>query len=352
MNGSSQAEGKVADNENLVRTLPPLHEPESRPGSKETPTKRRTTSMERQQAIQRNRKRQRKQADIDPDSSTADTRHPSSVPVDPATLLERALVLLPALTAHGVGNKYPHQPCLEEISVCVLWIQELIPTRATGSYGLKHVVEQWSLKGTGHYQYISNGALIAAAVGLGNPFLPNEWTSCPNLVFPFALRLDPTGLPTEMGPPAVPPMFRLADADDLVQITNQLQKEKDDTGEGFLGNISSITSGCSEGLLYMIQECGTAVQERDGSAQSLGTGGFVLFSGPPIHLSPEILNVWSCLRRQGIGRKAVRAIEHVMQGRVVHVHVAGPEGCHAFWESVGYKVDASSRSTKVIAIQQ
>ena len=61
---------------------------------------------------------------------------------------------------------------LAEVALCEQWLSEGQDLDDRGSYGLKHDVENWA------DAYISNGALIAAVLGLGYEYA----VSGPNVV--------------------------------------------------------------------------------------------------------------------------------------------------------------------------
>ncbi len=120
-------------------------------------------------------------------------------------------VLVPGLTAngfptiqrvqdgkliHGAEGKrcclspsgYPIQR--DEFELCKEWITRFCKPRKTpsrwGSYGLKHVVERF-YSGPGQRGYVSNGALIAAAIACGyEPLNVNG----PNAEFAFWINVD------------------------------------------------------------------------------------------------------------------------------------------------------------------
>jgi hypothetical protein len=80
--------------------------------------------------------------------------------------LRRALAQEPTLTASGIcPGVVEDKPALREVAICIAWLRKVPITRRlcpfANSYRLKHEVEAWA--GT----YVSNGALIAAALGLG-----------------------------------------------------------------------------------------------------------------------------------------------------------------------------------------
>lgn len=71
----------------------------------------------------------------------------------------------------GIGD--PEPPEAAQVATAVAFLRLLTPTHAAtwqspGSYGLKHDAEQWG-RVNGLEPYVSNGALIAAAVELGYP---------------------------------------------------------------------------------------------------------------------------------------------------------------------------------------
>lgn len=71
----------------------------------------------------------------------------------------------------GIGD--PEPPEAAQVATAVAFLRLLTPTHAAtwqspGSYGLKHDAEQWG-RVNGLEPYVSNGALIAAAVEIGYP---------------------------------------------------------------------------------------------------------------------------------------------------------------------------------------
>lgn len=130
-----------------------------------------------------------------------------------AKLLTTALQAIPTLTHYGIGiydqatirreqgraavegklaeGREKLKRELEQIAVCADWIKHLTPTKAINprhsSYGLKHCVEEWSRtradQGEDVLTYVTNGAFIAAAVGLGFRF---KYRETPNPAFNFS----------------------------------------------------------------------------------------------------------------------------------------------------------------------
>lgn len=80
---------------------------------------------------------------------------------------------------------------LDEVETCAAWLslQRPIKTlnRERGSHSFKHEVERWVDRTCKEHQYISNGALIAAALGLGFEFKQTEWGS-PNVYLNLSKR--------------------------------------------------------------------------------------------------------------------------------------------------------------------
>lgn len=125
-------------------------------------------------------------------------------------LVEIAIQREPMLTAFGLGiwrsrpvpqttykeefakerAKLSTNRVLDEVESCAAWLalQGPIKTlnRERGSYGFKHDVERWVGR-TRKEQYISNGALIAAALGLGFKYKQVEWGS-PNVYLNLSKR--------------------------------------------------------------------------------------------------------------------------------------------------------------------
>jgi hypothetical protein len=73
----------------------------------------------------------------------------------------KALALLPTLTPSGIGAPAGEFD-LKEVATAIKFLRQCRPAIKPrfSSYGLKHVAERWSRR------YVSNGALIAAAVYL------------------------------------------------------------------------------------------------------------------------------------------------------------------------------------------
>lgn len=89
-------------------------------------------------------------------------------------LVDTAIQRIPNLTPRGVGMSDTKRAdmykdsFLQMVSICAEWVKEC-KVRKTfnknhSSYGYKHIVEEL------RESYISNGAFIAAAVGLGLDF--------------------------------------------------------------------------------------------------------------------------------------------------------------------------------------
>jgi hypothetical protein len=103
-------------------------------------------------------------------------------PKEAADLIERALAVQPRLTRHGVGlvgnegalsesEREMLRDALLEVAVCADWLRGVSPlkslNRKRDSYRLKQTVERQFAFDRARRQYVSNGALIAAALGLG-----------------------------------------------------------------------------------------------------------------------------------------------------------------------------------------
>lgn len=118
-------------------------------------------------------------------------------------LVERAIEREPRLTYFGLGvyaekrkqsadvdrefdllrTQLLSPEGLAEVALCEQWLIEGQNLDDRGSYGLKHDVENWA------DAYISNGALIAAALGLGYEYV----VSGPNVVLSVASTRTPHG---------------------------------------------------------------------------------------------------------------------------------------------------------------
>lgn len=128
------------------------------------------------------------------------------IPMQPSTeggreLIRIALAREPRLTRCGVGcgsRKYggthtcgPLRPDsdddADQVAASAAWIsrQRRTKTPRLGSYGAKHVVERWWSVESGSQKYVSNGAFLAAAIGLGLAVAP---TNPPNMI--VSLRRD------------------------------------------------------------------------------------------------------------------------------------------------------------------
>ncbi len=99
-------------------------------------------------------------------------------PLSPEALARKAIELEPRLTAFGLGIYARHRGDVEVefirardrllsregllvIALCAQWLRDRHASGERGSYGLKHEVEN-------HYGvYVTNGSLIAAALGMG-----------------------------------------------------------------------------------------------------------------------------------------------------------------------------------------
>lgn len=135
-------------------------------------------------------------------------------PSDTAALIEKAIAAIPTLTRYGVGLYKPPEPPVtrreaiaagqaelrsvaNDVEHCVAWLSHIRPTKTVQpdhtSYSYKHYVESW-LEKQGIHEHIWNGALIAAAVGLGYPFKVERWGFGPNVLFGFSRKdVDQTG---------------------------------------------------------------------------------------------------------------------------------------------------------------
>jgi hypothetical protein len=107
-------------------------------------------------------------------------------------LIEATLKAEPQLTAFGIGiygermkrrergaaavaqeftaERAELRTLVEHVQSCADWIKRQVPIKSFNdrhtSYGYKHMVEEW-WDARGHSVYVTNGAFIAAAVGLG-----------------------------------------------------------------------------------------------------------------------------------------------------------------------------------------
>lgn len=149
---------------------------------------------------------------VDPDWYLVETSQTEAV-----ALLEAAMKKLPTLTAHGLGisrllSNVPKKPTpgywqakleegraalrkeMHQVAAAADWLKRQVilkrVVRGRTSYGYKHDVENW-FKARGRHVYVSNGAFIAAAVGLGISFAPAETL---NVYFPFSKRTRSPGV--------------------------------------------------------------------------------------------------------------------------------------------------------------
>jgi hypothetical protein len=107
-------------------------------------------------------------------------------------ILQKALALLPTLTANGietsasftVSRQEDLQKNLKQIALCADWLALQSRIKSVNSrhssYGYKHMVEGWT-RAKGEHAYISNGAFIAAAVGVGLVYKQVGIRACFNL---------------------------------------------------------------------------------------------------------------------------------------------------------------------------
>ena len=93
---------------------------------------------------------------------------------EPAAAIKVARAAYPNLTPSGFAttdktladDQFSH----EEIATALAFLKQCKPIKhpSRGSYGLKHMAEDWG-EAHGLAGYVSNGALIVAAVALGFP---------------------------------------------------------------------------------------------------------------------------------------------------------------------------------------
>src|SRR5215469_4734871 len=72
----------------------------------------------------------------------------------------------------------PSPPQEDQVETALAYLALLKPTKvaALGSYGLKHRAEEWG-RDNGHCSYVTNGALIEAAIRLGLRVVPTGITA-------------------------------------------------------------------------------------------------------------------------------------------------------------------------------
>ncbi len=92
----------------------------------------------------------------------------------------------PQLCEYGLRyakGKPPSPVCADQVVTAIEYLRQFRPTKrgTCSSYFLKHEAERWGGR-NGLCHYISNGALIAAALCLGLVIeeYPNCWPSSPN----------------------------------------------------------------------------------------------------------------------------------------------------------------------------
>lgn len=116
---------------------------------------------------------------------------------DGVVCISKALKACPSLGVYGIGNPPGGMTADESIMeraefvvqvvFCMEWItaQKLNANlnTSTGSYAYKHCVERWC------GEYIPNGALIAAAIGMGLKWRRGRGVTNPNAVFNISRRL-------------------------------------------------------------------------------------------------------------------------------------------------------------------
>lgn len=128
-----------------------------------------------------------------------------------AAFVATAVAAIPSLTRFGVGifeqSERRHEQGtawlkariaegqaelglrLDEVAIAADWIKLQVPTATVNtrctSYTYKHDVENWKAKG-GEPAHVSNGAFIAAAIGLGFKFKIQD--DGPNVYFAFSAK--------------------------------------------------------------------------------------------------------------------------------------------------------------------
>jgi hypothetical protein len=88
--------------------------------------------------------------------------------IDPATAIALAKEKFPDLSASGLNTTDVDPVDVDQVATAIAYLRNLRPTKTTtrGSYGLKHSAERWG-RANRMEPYVTNGALIAAAVALG-----------------------------------------------------------------------------------------------------------------------------------------------------------------------------------------
>jgi hypothetical protein len=255
--------------------------------------------------------------------------------ISAVSAIELAMLKFPDLHPSGVflrDENMRRNVDPEEVQVCLDWIAMELPCTTTGSYQYKHVVESYSGR------YISNGAFIAAAVGLGNRYLPCE-NGDPNLEFSFNLSSHPPSVYPEC-PETLESAVVAIEAStrrDLRRIRSELQDEYDTMGHSFIVNFDMMKVCDDMFSLFVDQEMIGFLLVRD------------VFTG---NYTPEILNLWPRHRRKKFGADVMQAIERCMWGKTISTRVAGVSGCHDFYTAIGYTLEQKSFSRVVYAIKR
>src|SRR5438309_1680643 len=107
--------------------------------------------------------------------------------IEDSAILQKAWSAFPDLNCDGLNSTRQRHEFLETdadmLTTSVAFMQRIDAARIgrlrPSSYFLKHAAERWG-GATGHAPYVSNGALIAAAVYLDFPVKPYQLGRHPN----------------------------------------------------------------------------------------------------------------------------------------------------------------------------
>jgi len=113
-----------------------------------------------------------------------------------------------------------------------------------------------------------------------------------------------------------------ASSRDLRLIRKELLTERQVRGHSFICNMHDIEQSFFEGRLYMLHH------------DHMFCGFIVIIALEDF--SPEILNIWHTMRREGLGRAAVQLLAAKMRGRTMRIEVSGAVGADRFWTSMGF----------------
>lgn len=98
-------------------------------------------------------------------------------------LIKKAIAKEPTLCQEGLKGTLPlDETTVGQVARCADFIAAFCkpieqPDRAALSYWLKHRVEEWVDTFSDEHEYVSNGAFIAAAIGMGIPYAYDNSTT-------------------------------------------------------------------------------------------------------------------------------------------------------------------------------